>query len=1189
MTARPTTSVDSPRITLCGRLTIEWSGERLEASLPGRQGRLIFAFLALNRGRPVRRDELVEALWADEGLPSGGESLLAPPLSRLRKALGPGRIEGRTELELALGDAPRIDWEEARENIARARDALAAGDGETAWEAAGAAEKVLAGGLLPGLEAGWIDEWRRELDDLRLEALELLARAGARMGGSRLAQAERAAREAVGLSRFRESARAALLEVMEAGGNVAEALRAYDEFRLLLREELGSFPAPELAAIHERLLNAHETDPGFKGEVAPPAGGSSGQEGILPAPSPPEVGRLIDPRFGRIDLVGRESVLENLGDELDRAVGGGIRFALLSGEGGLGKTRVAAELAASRDDITVLYGRAEQDEVRPLRIWTGLLRSALVHVDADNLARIIGNDGPALARILPELVSRMNLSVPGSPGNLESERRALFDAVMRMIGRLSAVRPMLIILDDLQWADRTTLLMLASLAGDHPPGGVLALGLYRDDELPNDSLLTETVLNLQRRLPAVRLELEPLSTADVARLIEGRLDPKQAGQLRDQAGGNPFLIEQIVRHLEEVGEREADPVPVEARQIVMRRVTRLSEGGSDLLARAALIGRDFDLETLERITRLDEDRVIELLDEASLAGLLDESELTPGRYSFVHTLLREALADELSLTRRARVHRDIGEAIEQQVRDRPDRRLGELAWHFGLAGPAETDRAIFYASRAAEQAEHRLAYDEAVDFYSAAIAALTMDEPVDQGLHANLLLGRAEAEWRLGHLHRAGTTFFDAAIAARESGLPELVARAAIGTSWGSWETFDSIRQTPISLLEEALVLLGPEDSPLRAEAMANLGHLTFFNGDSSKRAVELTREALAIAERLDEETLFRVLVASHFYLLQSTTPTERLEAGERAVAIAERSPDPEDLAEALALRAVMLVNAGRGAEAEADVARHAALSETLPQVRATSHSLRAVQCFLHGEWDEGERLTAACLADEHMPPSARIAMIDAMHYMSLAPRGRLGEVMDTLEKEARVAATWNTWPAWETGLALGSLQAGDPDRMRELLRDINAIELGPELQMDLLRPVFCGVATLLATELEDPEMALRLTDLLEEMDETWTIFGPGGATFGPPSLLRGELYLLQGRDREAATALENALVACERMSARPFQARANLALAEALDRLGSPDGRERSNSLRTTGVALASELEMAPLLARYAGRADPT
>ena len=205
------------RIRVCGRLIVELHGRRLEESLRGRQGRLLFAYLALNRDRPVRRDELAEALWSGKGAPPAYESLLAPPLSRLRKALGPGVLEGRSELQLMLGDDAWIDWEVAPRELRRAREAT---DAHVAWDAAKAALEIAEGGLLPGLEGTWIDTRRGELADLRVEALEALATAGATLGGAAHPEAEQAARAAVQAQPFRESARAALMEVLRARGNV---------------------------------------------------------------------------------------------------------------------------------------------------------------------------------------------------------------------------------------------------------------------------------------------------------------------------------------------------------------------------------------------------------------------------------------------------------------------------------------------------------------------------------------------------------------------------------------------------------------------------------------------------------------------------------------------------------------------------------------------------------------------------------------------------------------------------------------------------------------------------------------------------------------------------------------------------------------------------------------------------------
>ena len=240
------------RIHVCGRLIVELQGRRLEDTLRGRQGRLLLAYLAINRDRPVRRDELAEALWSGKGAPPAYESLLAPPLSRLRKALGPGVLEGRSELQLILPPDAWIDWEMAPRLVRRARE-------HEDFEAAREAVDICERGLLPGLEAPWIDTRRGELADLRVEALETLAVIGTKLG--RLPEAEQAARAAVQSQPFRESARAALMEVLRARGNTNEALRVYEDIRVLLREELGSSPGPALLALHAQLLREEPAAP----------------------------------------------------------------------------------------------------------------------------------------------------------------------------------------------------------------------------------------------------------------------------------------------------------------------------------------------------------------------------------------------------------------------------------------------------------------------------------------------------------------------------------------------------------------------------------------------------------------------------------------------------------------------------------------------------------------------------------------------------------------------------------------------------------------------------------------------------------------------------------------------------------------------------------------------------------------
>ena len=241
------------RIQLCGRLVAELGGRRVESELPGRQGRLLFAFLAASRARRSTRDELVAALWP-EGAPDAAEASLAALLSKLRRALGPGSIEGKAEVRLALPSEAWIDLEAASVGIHRAESAVALGRWDEAWAPARTALYVADRGLLPGYDAPWIEERRRRLEDVRLRALECVGTAGLHMGGTELAAAERSGRALVEAAPFRESGYRLLMEALAAQENVAEALRVYERLRVLLREELGVAPGAASQELHRTLL-----------------------------------------------------------------------------------------------------------------------------------------------------------------------------------------------------------------------------------------------------------------------------------------------------------------------------------------------------------------------------------------------------------------------------------------------------------------------------------------------------------------------------------------------------------------------------------------------------------------------------------------------------------------------------------------------------------------------------------------------------------------------------------------------------------------------------------------------------------------------------------------------------------------------------------------------------------------------
>jgi SARP family transcriptional regulator, regulator of embCAB operon len=241
------------RIQICGPVAIEHQGRRIESLLPGRQGRLLFVYLAANRSRPVPRDELIEALWPDAA-PSAAEDALSALLSKVRRALGADALEGRTALRLALADA-WVDLEAASEAIHRAESAVALGEYARAWAPAQVALFVASRGFLPEEDRPWVEDHRRRLDEIRLRALECYAAAGIGIGGTELAAARRSGRELIRLAPYRESGYRHLMEALAAEGNVAEALRVYDELCGVLRENLGVTPSAATRELHSKLLD----------------------------------------------------------------------------------------------------------------------------------------------------------------------------------------------------------------------------------------------------------------------------------------------------------------------------------------------------------------------------------------------------------------------------------------------------------------------------------------------------------------------------------------------------------------------------------------------------------------------------------------------------------------------------------------------------------------------------------------------------------------------------------------------------------------------------------------------------------------------------------------------------------------------------------------------------------------------
>jgi DNA-binding SARP family transcriptional activator len=1175
-------------IRLCGPVDVRADGDADGRRLPGRQGRLLLAYLALNRDRACPRGELIDALWPERP-PAAADTALSALLSKLRRALGDGALTGRSEVRLTLGGAVAVDVEQAAAAARHAEAALLDGDWDAAAAAARAALVADPQAFLPDCDGPWITEQRGALDGLRVRAFEVLAESALRRGDA--AGAADHARAAIASAPFRESAHILLMDAHAAAGNSAEALRVFEELRRRLREELGTAPGPAAMAVHERVLLGRV--PVTRHTTA------------TPPPRPPAGARrwpvALDAlrRHGFVGRAGEAAVLQ---DAWRRATDGTRGLVVLAGEAGIGKTRLAAELAAHAHDdgAVVLYGRFEEDAAAPYRPVVGLLRGWGGGASLVPLAERLGPRAAELGNLLPELGSPPQSGHGDAlrAGEADARRLRLFDALAALLAEIAGEAPLLVLLDDLHWADRPTLQLIGHLVRAPVPARALFVATTRADETgePVAALLA----GLRREHALTRIDLGGLDGAETGALVTalgGRpATPSFVDELHEWTAGNPFFIEEVVHHLADAGGNLGGTlalhdggVPAGVREVTTRRLARLGGPARNVLAAAAVVGQEFDFDVLEAIGPLAGDELVAVLEQAVAAAVLREDGERVGRYSFSHALMRATLYDGLSALRRARLHGRVGEALLARRGAQLDPHLGQLAHHFALAAPVDRpDRAVDFALAAGRRADRLLAWEEAVGHYRAALRARELAGAVDDRLRCELLLALGASQERAGDAAYR-STFTVAAGAARALSDAALLGRAALGYA-GRWSQLGRVEEDVAALLQEALAGLGAEDSPLRARLLARLALELYYAGDPDRR-LALAAEAVALARRLDDPAALAIcLDANHYALWRPETVHERLAVASELRRLAEAVGDPELELEGAGWTVVDLLELGDVAGADIQIAAASRLAAALhrPLYEWWTSLFRCAQAQLAGDFATAERL-----AEETLAIGRRGQAENAVHVFAQAmfnirrEQGRLGE----LEEGVRgFIAMYPAVPAWRCALALLHSDLGREDAAREQFEAL-AQDGFRTLPRDAQWLIAITLLAEVCGRLGDGERAAELYELLAPYAGRNVVVGRAATCNGSASRQLGVLAATIGDWDGAEQHFGAALAMHEAMGARPFAARTRVAWAEmelargdvararelladaivAADALGMVVVAEHARSLVAAGVAEAS------------------